>query len=1202
MIRRKAYTIISLAWRVLPVTFLFLSGLLCSTPLNAQEESLYDEISIFLEFTGVGGSEIPAVIKGEELYLPVTVLFDLFRIKNVPEPGLGTISGFFNNPEDKFVISRENNQINYLDRTYNLNEGSIIRTENDLFLHSDLYGKIFGLDCFFNFRSLSVKVNSKLELPMIREMRQEEMRKNLSRLKGEMVTDTIIKRTYPVFRFGMADWSVFADQDLKGKDNTRLNLSLGAMIAGGEATASTYYNSGIPFSWHQQNILWRYVDNDYSLFRQISLGTLITQSTSSLFNPVLGVQLTNTPTTYRRSFGTYSIVDRTEPGWVVELYVNNVLVDYIKADGSGFFKFDVPLVYGNSIIHLKFFGPWGEEKVREQNISIPYNFIPENSFEYKFTAGVVEDSSFSRYSRLNMNYGVSRKLTVGGGIEYLSSVINSPVMPFLNVSWSILNNLLVSGEYTHGVRSKGTINYRLPSNIEIEANYIKYVPGQKAIIYNYLEERKASVSLPFRLKNFSAYSRLSLNQLVLPSIRYSQGELISTTTRYSTASWMFSGSFPGINANLTTNANLLENQKPTIYSNLTFSIRAPGNFIFIPQIQYGFTRKELISSRLGIEKRIGERAFMNASIDRNFINDLTMAELGFRYNFNFGQVGASVRQGRNSTSFVEYARGSLIHDSKTRYLGFDNKNNVGRGGISLIPYIDINANGRRDPREPGVYGLNIKSTGGYVEKGGRDTTVRILGLEPYTRCFIELDPNSFENISWRLPVKSLGVAVDPEILKHIEIPVVVLGEASGTVTLENDGRGQDGVGRMIVTFFNRADLKAAGSTLTEDDGYFTLFGLTPGDYFAKIDTSQLRKLNMSSDPVIREFSIKAGMDGDYVDGLDFRLKMIESDTIMPEVKKPGPVTRKDTSIMVIHEVFEELVTITKDSWAIQLGAFKNRTNADNLRKNLEKILGRKVDIVIADGYFKVRINEIEQRSEVDQIVEILRRNGITELWIISQRAKQQQIVLREVSDSVIKIVETRVDEPEMFESKIFLPFGEEFYKLDRQTVPITDQTMMDLMKSHSTLDKMKLKDIRPNVRIIRRDTVEIIIPGVKGDELKKAGTAIPVRDEIKIDKIVLPFNAPALTKPVEKSVSKETAPEEVKVPVISLQVAIFYKKSEAVKAQKKIMSKLNLPVKIVEQWEYFRVIITGFHSREETFQYYPELAGLGYPGPTLIEE
>ena len=56
---------------------------------------------------------------------------------------------------------------------------------------------------------------------------------------------------------------------------------------------------------------------------------------------------------------------------MVELYVNNVLVDYVKADASGFFTLQVPLVYGNSFIKLKFYGPWGEERYKEQTLTIP---------------------------------------------------------------------------------------------------------------------------------------------------------------------------------------------------------------------------------------------------------------------------------------------------------------------------------------------------------------------------------------------------------------------------------------------------------------------------------------------------------------------------------------------------------------------------------------------------------------------------------------------------------------------------------------------------------------------------------------------------------------------------------------------------------------------------------------------------------------
>ncbi len=168
--------------------------------------------------------------------------------------------------------------------------------------------------------------------------------------------------------------------------------------------------------------MWRYVNNDFKPLRQVLIGKIPANAFSSLYNSVVGVQITNTPTTYRRSFGSYRLSDKTEPGWIVELYVNNVLVDYVKADASGFFTFEVPLVYGNSIVQLKFYGPWGEERIREQNINIPFTFLPVKTLEYTASAGFIEDPLASRFSRASFNYGVTRRLTIGGGFEYLSSI------------------------------------------------------------------------------------------------------------------------------------------------------------------------------------------------------------------------------------------------------------------------------------------------------------------------------------------------------------------------------------------------------------------------------------------------------------------------------------------------------------------------------------------------------------------------------------------------------------------------------------------------------------------------------------------------------------------------------------------------------------------------------------------------------------
>lgn len=1158
------------------------------THISAQNEAEYYEISINLDIPRVGGTEVDAVIKGKELYISIANLFDFLKIRNIASPELESVSGFFITPDTEYSINRTTNQIHYQDKIYDLESGDLIRTESSLYLKSSHFGKVFGLECIFNFRTLSVRVDTKLELPIIREMRQEEMRKNLTRLKGEIEADTIVGRSYPLFKFGMADWSVIATEEINGNSETRLNLTLGSMIAGGEATASINYDSKNPFTGKQQYYLWRYVNNDHNFLRQVKAGKITTNAISTIYNPVVGVQLTNTPTTFRRSFGTYTLSDRTEPGWIVELYVNSVLVDYIKADASGFFLFEVPLVYGNSMVKLKFFGPWGEERTREQNINIPFNYLPAKTMEYNVSAGIVEDSFNSKFSKANLNYGVSRSLTIGTGIEYLSSVSTGPLMPYFNTSLRITNNLLFSGEYVLGVKAGGALTYRLPSNLQFDLKYSLYDKNQEAINYNYREERKAVISMPLRIGKFSSYNRISLNQLVLPSSKFTTGE------------WLFSGSVFGVNTNLTTYALFIDHGKPYIYSNLSLALRLPGRFVLMPQAQYGYTQNMFLSAKIRLEKHLIDHAFLNISFEQDFRSNMSMAELGFRYNFSFAQTGVTARQSNRKTTLVQYARGSLINDSKTKYLKTDNRPNVGKGGIIIKPFLDFNANGKRDPGEYGAPGLNLRANGGRVDKTEKDTIIAILGLEPYTSCLIELDPNSFYNIAWRLPYQTLSVIVDPNIMKSIEIPVTIVGEASGWIRLDKDGKKR-GLGRIIVNYFTE-DSEPAGRTLTEDDGYFSYFGLAPGKYFVQADTTQLNRLGMVSIPDSLHFSIQTLIDGDIVDGLDFTLSMKPADTsdIEPETRQE-PVVKKDTTYMIVHEVIEELITITEDSWAIQLGAFKQKSNAERLRKTLQNLLDKNVELVIEGDFYKVRILDLKDREEVDDNLSILNDNGFKEFWVIRLKAKQQQLVLTEVQDTIAKITETIIETP----APAITP------DMSIQVGAFRNESNALALKERlSIIDKrvdIVSEDGYYKVRIAGFNSLEEMgkmIPslGLLGLRdiwilpVKKQEEQIPVSKERQIEQLAIQPIVPG--ERIDTSLEKEKL--KIKEPTIALQVGVFPKRTQAMRAKRKIESKLNLPVEIVQQWDYYRVIVTGFFTREETHKYYPELAGLGFSSITLI--
>ena len=109
------------------------------------------------------------------------------------------------------------------------------------------------------------------------------------------------------------------------------------------------------------------------------------------------------------------------------------------------------------------------------------------------------------------------------------------------------------------------------------------------------------------------------------------------------------------------------------------------------------------------------------------------------------------------------------------------------------------------------------------------------------------------------------------------------------------------------------------------------------------------------------------------------------------------------------------------------------------------------------------------------------------------------------------------------------------------------------------------------------------------------------KEDIKPQVIV---QADTSMKAVKDKINLPVLAEEKPVlaePTINLQVGVFHSRSEALRAQRRIIAKLNLPVEIVREWEYYIVFITGFKTREDMFKYYPKLAALGYPDSFMIE-
>lgn len=935
---------------------------------QAQNADKYDEVLVYLNVQQIGGAEIPSLIKGQDIYLPVMDLFDFLKIKNTVSPHLDSITGFFLNPGAAYLIDRNNNQIIFQGKTYPIEPGGMVATESNLYLKSNYFGQIFGLACTFDFRSLSVNLKTDLELPIIREMRQEQMRNNIESLAGEVKVDTVVARDNKFFHFGMADWSVISTQQINDFTTTRANLALGGIFAWGETDISLYYNSDRPFTEKDQYYIWKYVNNKNKYLRQSMAGKIPTRSVATLYAPVVGALFTNTPTTYRRSFGTYTLSDHTKPGWIVELYVNNVLVNYVKADASGFFSFEVPLVYGNSSVKLRFYGPWGEEVVREENIVIPFNFLPAKELEYSVSAGMVEDSSNSLYSNANVNYGLTRSVTIGGGAEYLSSVTSGEVMPYVNLSARIFPSLLFSGIYTYGVGSKAVLTYRRPNNLLFELSYTGYEKEQTAVNFYYLQDRKVMVSIPFRGKNFSAYTKLTYDYYVMP------------ISNYSTAEWLVSSSFHGISANLTTYGLFLSEVNPTIYSNLSLSFNMPWKMIFTPQVQFDYTQNAFISAKAGLEKRIFGNGYATLTYEDNFRSNLQIFQFGLRYDFSFAQAGFTIWNTKNGTTLVESARGSVMLDTKSAYVGTTNRSSVAKGGIVITSFLDLNANSIKDAGEPKIAGLNVSMAGGRIKRSEKDSSIRIFDLEPYTDYLIEIDRNSFDNISWQIKDKTMLVAIEPNQFRHIEVPVAVMGEASGTVYNEQN----NGQGRMIICIYNQ-DSAMVARQLTEFDGYFNYLGLKPGNYTISLDKGQLEKLNMTASPESIPFEIHESEDGDIVDWLEFRLKTKASDSVPVPLPLDNTVEEKTKESPIIsEEILKNNELIASGKVSVQFGAFKSKENAISLQGKIQTQFGKQAIFIFGNGIYKVIVTGFENEESAKSFLKEAKRAGFENAFILDE--------------------------------------------------------------------------------------------------------------------------------------------------------------------------------------------------------------------------
>lgn len=808
----------------------------------------YDELLVVLNVQKLGFYNIDAVYYNDNLYLPIMDLFNKLGIYVWHSASIDTISGYILNEDNSYALNVNTRQLVFRNKEIFLEKEQIISNFSDVFLPLGVYEKVFGFSLKLDFRTLTVHLSSDVELPVIKQLRIERMRANIRALTGEISVDTTFHRKMNWIGGAAIDWNLQLNQEKNGSNSQQLRTALGLELLGGELVYRTQVINDSLLKMGNQYAKWRYINDNNKLVRQIELGnitpSLFSQTTTSFY----GVKISNTPVSFKRTYGTYYIQKKTNPGWEVELYINNNLIDFKTADANGDFSFEIPLVFGNSKIELKYYGPWGEEHEEEIFINIPFNFTPHKQIEYQVFSGISADTSAYFFNHSKISYGLNRRITLTAGYEHFDGNLKDKNIWFASANLVAGKNTLFNYTYVDkGMHSMAMLT-RTKSNLVIDGKYRKFFPEQSIIPTTNTAETELGLNYPLVNRKL----KITLRSAGRVNFNKAGNSLMNESS--------LAFFYRRMNLGLTSISSISQTNNTYMGLNSSFSFKNSWT-VYLHALSDVSDFKP--NTRIQVQKRFNNKIFAGTSYAYDFEKKEYLFNLSLFMDLSSVRTSSITNIQKEKISAAQNLGGSVNITRSPAPVFLSNRNSVGRGGVDVLVFLDINHNGVKDDNEPLIKNATVAINRGQRVMHSNDSVHRFIALEPYAQHVITAANAGFPYISWILEQSTVAFYPSPNQIKKIYIPVKPMGEIETRVLIRKDNKDIP-AGRIILYIFDKNN-KLINRGLTEQDGYFFYMGLAPGKYKIKFDNNQLESLNLIYDEQFYEFEIKESIEGDYVE-------------------------------------------------------------------------------------------------------------------------------------------------------------------------------------------------------------------------------------------------------------------------------------------------------------------------------------------------
>jgi hypothetical protein len=551
-----------------------------------------------------------------------------------------------------------------------------------------------------------------------------------------------------------------------------------------------------------------------------------------------GAVVTNRPLTTQAAFDRTRFEGDLPSGWEAEIYRNDELLGFAKANASNRYVFDdVQLFYGENRVSIVLYGPQGQIRSREEVINVGQDNVPAGKTWYwagfsqpgrdVFTLQKPPDrfGQPKAQAALSVEHGIDDRTSVGAVARVM--LIDDERVTF--VEGSVRRS--IGGALVEASAARDSTG-GLAARAQLVGKFGRVNVGAEAIIANdfhlqggraeTLREVRATVDAPLKIgrKVIPAHAEVHFTDRGDGSKQLeAAGRLSANLGRFNLATdvayrkqFLSSGPAPPGEVNVA-----------MIGSGHIGDVRLRGSASFDVAPRARFRDVEVSAYWSASENADWEGAVAYDGSGRR--GRLRISHIRRLDSIGIGLTGEAATDG--SVAFGVNLNFSL---DPRRGMTMSRRPLAEAGMIRALVYRDLNDNGLHDPSEPLEKGALI-TTGTRQAERATDSRgmVTIGGLTAYTPLTVGIDATSLGD-PMLVPKKALQVVVPrPGVPAEVEIGLVGGGDIEGAL-VKSGGIGFEGLDVELVDATGRV----AATARTDFDGFFLFERVPYGTYKLRV--------------------------------------------------------------------------------------------------------------------------------------------------------------------------------------------------------------------------------------------------------------------------------------------------------------------------------------------------------------------------------